>query len=124
MRIGIFHCEKDVVVGRDGGVVDHGFDAYSATLLHAIAVAGDFDPVGEFAACAENVLFLIWAEKIGAIGVPERGVMEHDAGDSGAVGVNEARCVCARKTAGRDGPDEVGMLRTIIVSRIGGDASW
>jgi len=37
------------------------------------------------------VLLLIGAEKIGAVGVPEGGVMEDGAGDGVALAVNEAR---------------------------------
>src|SRR4029077_8240624 len=106
--VGNFHFEVDLGVGSAGGIVDHGLDADFIAVLHAIAVTGDFRPVGEFAAGAKDVLFLIGTEKIGAVSVPERRVVEHDAGDGTAVGVNEARAVGEEKGVERNGPENIG----------------
>src|SRR6266478_707963 len=119
--VGNFHFEVDLVVRRAGGIVNHGLDADFISLLHAIAVAGDFHPVGELGTGSENVLFLIGAEKIGAIGVPERGVMKHDAGDGAAVGVDQARGVGEEKGVERNDPEDVGRLRHFHVIGVGGE---
>jgi len=115
----MFHFQVDLVVGSAGGVVDHGVDADFVALLHAIAVPGDFHPVGQFAAGAENMLFLIGAEEIGAVGIPEGSVMEEGARDGFAVGVDKARGIGQEKSIERNGPEDVGRLRHHHVTGIG-----
>src|SRR5206468_8955987 len=68
--------EIDLIVRSFRWVVDHRLDANFVALLHTVAVAGYFSPVGHLAARTEDMFFLVGAEKIGAILVPERRVME------------------------------------------------
>src|SRR5258708_36664520 len=65
------------------------------------------------------MLFLIGAEEIGAVGIPEGSVMEVGARDGVAVGVDKARGVGQEKSIERNGPKDVGRLRHHHVSGIG-----
>jgi len=86
--VGNGNLQKYVFVRYSGGIVNHGFDADLVAFFHAITEAGDLRPVGEFTAGAENVFFLIGAEKIRAVFIPESYVMKNDAGDGIVGGVH------------------------------------
>ena len=93
VEIGDCDFEIRLVVGGGSGIVNHGFDADLIAFFDAIAEAGNEHPVGEFPACAENVLFLIRAEKIGAVFVPEGNVMKNGTGNGVAGSVDQFRMV-------------------------------
>jgi hypothetical protein len=118
-RIRNRNFEINVFVSCSGWIVNHGFDADLIALFHAIAETGNLCPVGEFASRTENVFFLIGAEKIGAIFIPESDVMENRAGDEVARGVNQF-CMISEKPAGtRDRPNTIwwlgGPMRSVMV---------
>jgi len=119
VSIGNLHFQIDLAVGCGGGVVDHGLDANLVALLDVIAVAGDFHPVGELTASAENMFFLVGAEEIGAVGVPEGGVMEDGAGDGVTIGVDKTRGVGQKKGIEGNGPKDIWGLRHHHVVGIG-----
>src|SRR6266851_1887102 len=87
------HFEIGLVVGRGGRVVHHRLDADFVALLHAISIAGHFGPVRHLAARAENMFFLVGAEKIRAILVPERHVMKHRSRHGVPAGIHELRMI-------------------------------
>ena len=91
--------------------MNHGFHADAVVFLNAIAVAGDWSPIGEFAAGAENVFFFIGAEKIGAVFVPECDVMKDNAGDCVAGCVDEMRVIGKQPAGDGNAPDQVRRLR-------------
>src|SRR6185295_5037482 len=66
------------------------------------------------------MLFLVGAKKVGAIGVPEGGVMEDAAGNGLAVGVDEFGRVGKDPTVEIDSPVDVGRLRHFHVAGVGG----
>ena len=101
--------------------MNHGFDADLIVFFHVIAEAGDLRPVGEFASRAENVFFLIGAEKIGSVFIPESDVMENGARDGVARGINQFWVIREKPAGDRDRPDEVWWLGHFHVGSVGGE---
>ena len=91
--------------------MNHGFDANLIAFFDAIAEAGNERPVGEFAAGAENVLFLIRTEKIGPVFVPEGHVMKNRARHGVSGSVDQFRMIGEKPAGHWDRPDQVCRLR-------------
>ena len=100
-----------LVIRRGRWVVHHRFDADLFAFLHAISIAGDFGPVRQFAARAKNVLFLIGAEKIRAILVPERHMMQYRSRHGVPGGVHKLRVIRQQPPIERHRPNQVRRLR-------------
>jgi len=115
-----FDLEEGFVVGRGGGIVNHRLDADLVVFFDAIAETRNGSPIGELAAGAEDVFFLVGAEKIGAIFIPERDMMENFACDGISGGVDEMRVVRQQPPSHGSGPSEIGRLRHLHVRSVSG----
>ena len=124
LLVGNRDFEVDVFVRSVRWIVDHSFDADFVAHLDTITVAGDFGPIGEFAASAENVFFLIGAEKIGAVLVPESRVMKDAAGNGVAVGIDKLWGIGEEPAVDGDLPFEVGRLGHFHVAGVRGEVHW
>jgi len=82
--------------------------ADAVVFLHAIAVAGDWSPIGELAAGAENVFLFIGAEnKSERFFVPECDVMKDNTGDRvSRRRVDEMRVIGEQPAGDGNGPDQ------------------
>ena len=86
--------------------------------MHAISIAGNFRPIRHLAARAENMFFLVGAEKIRAILVPERHMMQHRSRYGAAAGIHELRVVRKQPAVDRYFPDQIRRLRHFQVARV------
>src|SRR6266852_4817707 len=93
--------EKNIFIRSVRRVVHHSFDADPVAFLNAVAVARDLNPLGHLAPGTEDMLFLVGAEKIGAILVPESGVVKDAPGYFVVVRVDQSWAI--RKQPGVHG---------------------
>jgi hypothetical protein len=71
------NLQKNPFVQRGRRIVNHGLDAYPVVFFHAIAEAGNLRPICELAARAKDVFFLVGAEEIRTIFIPESDVVKN-----------------------------------------------
>ncbi len=69
--------------------MNHRFDANLIVFLNAIAETGNAGPICKFATRAENVFFLVWAEKVGPVFIPKSDMMQNCAGNGVARRIDE-----------------------------------